>query len=99
MSPIDEKLKAIPTDLEIDKRQSQIDSLSQPVSSTLKKLQVVENGDHPHSIYRSQGEPNTFFKKEKNPLNNADIPIISSNIPQEPNILEISKELINTLNK
>lgn len=75
--------------------------MSQSVASILERLQVVENGEHPHSIYRSPGESNTFFENERNPLNNADITIIASNIPQQPeeNILEISKELINTLNE
>lgn len=103
MSSIDETLKAIRTDLdlEIGKQQSQIDSLSQSVASILERIQVVEKGEHPHSVYRSPDESNTFIENERNPLNNADITIIASNIPQEPdeNILEISQELINTLNE
>lgn len=104
MSSIDKKLKATRTDLdpEIGKQQSQIELLSQSIASILERRQVVENGEHLHSIYRSPGESNTFFENDSNPLNNADITIIASNIPKEPkkkNILEISKEFINSLNE
>lgn len=69
--------------------------MSQSVAYILERLQVVENEERPYSIYRSPGESNTFFENERNPLNHADITIIASNIPQEPeeNIFEISKEL------
>lgn len=103
MSSIDEKLKAIRTNLDLksennNRKLSYCHSLLRPYVKGDRWLKLENT-----YIQYIGHQANRTRSLKTIPLNNADITIIASNIPQEPeeNILEISKELIiiNPLNE